>query len=1087
MTTFLTLAGSQFSGLAMADANTIFVTDYSTNKILSISYPGGSIVTLAGTGAAGSLDGLGTSATFNQPLGLAFDASSKILYITDSLNGRIRSLVPPLSNLTYSALQWGASGDAGGCSSPQTLALNVGSNMLISSSKGVVSTLAGSGNVGQANGAGSTASFNGLYGLVYVPSTGFILAADTDNSCIRSISPAGVTSTFSGSCGAAIAYADGASSVARFAKPRHIVFVPSSAVFVVADTNNHCLRLVSPSGSVSTLAGSCGAFGTADGASAVARFNEPYSLAVLPSEVLAVADVGNHCLRLVTPSGSTSQLAGKNPGFADGSGTSASFLDPYGIAVLPGSTAASGILAVTDGYNNRIRLVTYPAGVVTTLAGTGNAAFSDGTGTSASFYRPFGIALLPGPINNTLVVSDQSNHRLRLVTYPGGIVSTLAGMSQGFSDGVGTSANFNNPTCVAVDPASGSIFVADNHNSRIRRVLLPLVLPACDSTWHHTALVYSPLASQYQLLAFLDGVLVFQQPATITIPLASASTLRIGWSGNVQEDGGSIFVGSLAEMRIYSRVLSLVEVRALSPTAQLLPTVWLKLQETIGSTASSSGLLWYGTHGTLYGDAVFVASSNTVANTARALQIGTTGHMLFAASSALLVPSFTLMHWMLPQYPQANNYNQWLKSNFANVNTPNTIDANQCDRGNNGCTTGFEFKVYDSAGKKCIRPLLLTQGWQHVAVRVSGASVILFVNGNQSASQPACDSGFFYTGQATSSTKSGQMAFGFPEAGVNNARGLVSDFRLYDVALTREQIALARTGAFLTTSPLRIDPTPSATATASASSTSSSTASATPSATSSATATASFSPGASASGAVSPSASPSATSTASATASATTTATTSSSATASSSSTATASLTPLATTTPSTSSSSSSTLSPSAYPTVSSIAICPAGSWRPPGTPSDIKNFCVFCSPGTYAPLGVSPCLLCPSGTFGNRAGLTTAACSGPCASAASCPAGTAFPPPAEIATSLTCSVPSSRALQPSLGLQLWPAAGLGNPRAVGESPSAAKKSNGEEKKASEVSQKPTMPLNRNANATPLYLHAPKQTLLLRHLRSANR
>ena len=123
----------------------------------------------------------------------------------------------------------------------------------------------------------------------------------------------------------------------------------------------------------------------------------------------------------------------------------------------------------------------------------------------------------------------------------------------------------------------------------------------------------------------------------------------------------------------------------------------------------------------------------------------------------------------------------------------------------------------------------------------------------------------------------------------------------------------------------------------------------------------------------------------------------------------------------------------SASPTASGTARCPAGSWAPPGAPLD-GSFCVFCSPGTYAPAGVSPCLLCPAGTYGSSAGLTSAACSGPCTG---CPAGTAFPPSSSSSSSssfsgaLTCGVASSRQLQPSLGLQLWPAAHPQNPQGV--------------------------------------------------------
>ena len=110
-------------------------------------------------------------------------------------------------------------------------------------------------------------------------------------------------------------------------------------------------------------------------------------------------------------------------------------------------------------------------------------------------------------------------------------------------------------------PSSGVIVVADTGNQRIRLISVPLTLPACDVTWHHVALTYFASAS---ISAYIDGALTLQQSTTVTLPTASASTLRIGWSGNLTTNGGSLFAGTLSELRIYNRTLSASEVVALS-------------------------------------------------------------------------------------------------------------------------------------------------------------------------------------------------------------------------------------------------------------------------------------------------------------------------------------------------------------------------------------------------------------------------------------------------------------------------------------------------------------------------------------------
>lgn len=142
----------------------------------------------------------------------------------------------------------------------------------------------------------------------------------------------------------------------------------------------------------------------------------------------------------------------------DGPAKQAGFADPYGIAL-----DARGNLYVADaGDNNRIRKIS-PEGVVTTLAG-GSEGYANGEGASAKFHTP--SALVVDSAGNILV-ADSGNHAIRKIT-PEGQVTTLAGNGMaGFRDGPAAQAQFNGPLGLALDNA-GNVYVADTYNDRIR-------------------------------------------------------------------------------------------------------------------------------------------------------------------------------------------------------------------------------------------------------------------------------------------------------------------------------------------------------------------------------------------------------------------------------------------------------------------------------------------------------------------------------------------------------------------------------------------------------------------------------------------
>jgi sugar lactone lactonase YvrE len=316
---------------------------------------------------------------------------------------------------------------------------------------------------GSADGTGSAARFNSPSGVA-VDSAGNTYVADTVNSTIRKITPAGVVTTFAGLAGST-GSANGTGSAARFNGPVAVTINSLGTIFV-ADTNNHTIRRITPTGSVSTFAGLAGNDGSADGTGSTARFSFPSALAVDSANNIYVADTGNSTIRKITPARVVSTFAGLagSTGSANGTGSTARFNLPAGVAV---DRAGTGNIYVGDTSNFTIRQIT-PAGVVTTLAGSplmrGGA---NGTGSAARFLLPEGMAVDSA---GNIYVADQDASTIRKIA-PGGVVSTFAGSFTKFGslNGTGGAARFNLPGDVAVD-SSNNLYVADSNNCTIRKI-----------------------------------------------------------------------------------------------------------------------------------------------------------------------------------------------------------------------------------------------------------------------------------------------------------------------------------------------------------------------------------------------------------------------------------------------------------------------------------------------------------------------------------------------------------------------------------------------------------------------------------------
>jgi sugar lactone lactonase YvrE len=332
------------------------VVKFTTSSTLTAVF--GTVTTFAGNATAGYMDGTGVGAQFNNPEGIAVDAQGNV-YVSDTFNNRIRKIA----------------------------------------TDGTVTTLAGNGIAGYADGPAANAEFYGPQGLT-VDAQGDIYVADFGNNVIREITTAGVVSTFAGNTTAG--YIDGAATAAEFDSPAGIV-MDKQGNFYVADHNNNMVRKITSAGVVSTIAGTRQAgyvnatVNTTTGVNAL--FNNPNGITIDATGNIFVADGGNSAIREITPAAVVTTVAG-------GPGQSTLLGNPVGITI-----DLQGNLYVTD-ESGRIIEVT-AAKVLYVLAGNPNVkGFADGVGAAAQFNVPQGISI---DLQGNIYVADFNNNRIRKI------------------------------------------------------------------------------------------------------------------------------------------------------------------------------------------------------------------------------------------------------------------------------------------------------------------------------------------------------------------------------------------------------------------------------------------------------------------------------------------------------------------------------------------------------------------------------------------------------------------------------------------------------------------------------------------------
>ena len=431
----------------------------------------GKVITYAGTGTAGSANNsTPLTSTFSSPYNLVFDSSGN-LYITCGGDGTIRKITTGGTVSTF----------ASGLNNPTGIAIDGSNN-------------------------------------IYV--------AERASYCITKITSGGTKSTYAGTSGS-YGYKDGAASAAQFRDMTGLLYDGSANLYVV-DCYNQLIRKINlTSNIVSTVAGTALTTGTTNGAAVgTAEFSYPTGIALDPTDTyLYVADQGNNEIRTINlTTNMVSTLAGNTTGgYADGTGTSAQF-----DAALEITTDAAGMIYVGDQFNHRIRKIT-PAGVVTTLAGNGTAISTDGTGNSASFNVPDGLAFNSA---GDLFVADNVADNIRKLEVYGYIISPSLPGGLSFDVTTGIISGTATVAAAAASYTATAYNYSGSSSAAVNIAVTAQSAPAISYTspsYFTVNAVATPLAP----VAGNINAIGFAAPVTIASGFASLTTLAVNASGNI--------------------------------------------------------------------------------------------------------------------------------------------------------------------------------------------------------------------------------------------------------------------------------------------------------------------------------------------------------------------------------------------------------------------------------------------------------------------------------------------------------------------------------------------------------------------------
>lgn len=452
-------------GITTHTDGTLYIAESGGRRIRFIDSKTSFLHTIAGSGTEGFVDGEALDASFGQPNGIAVD-NDKNIYVADYTNHAIRKITPA----------------------------------------GVVSTFAGNGTVGNADGTGTAAGFNQPTDILFDPNTETLFVSDKLNHAIRQITLAGVVTTVAGGTQG---FADGTGTAAQFDILGDIALDSETGTLYIADQGNYRVRqMVVSTKAVTTIAGN-GTASSVDGNGASASFHSPHGIA-FNQGILYVSELNGHTIRAVNiATTAVSTIAGTGTS-GDAEGASAQFFIPAGL------TVKNGILYVCDSFNSKIKAIDLGTNITSTAMGKAGTGTSDGPNSDAASVFPFGITvdanhkitfldvllgqekldeIDPTTYSVTNVVSMvssefafggvgfltlddsgnifatayQSSQILKIDTANN--VTVFAGSgTAGLTDGTGTAAQFNQPTGIAYESTTGNLYVADLGNNKLRKI-----------------------------------------------------------------------------------------------------------------------------------------------------------------------------------------------------------------------------------------------------------------------------------------------------------------------------------------------------------------------------------------------------------------------------------------------------------------------------------------------------------------------------------------------------------------------------------------------------------------------------------------
>jgi len=457
----------------------VYVADSGAHKVLKINTGNGAVETIAGSGSNSYAEGVGTGASFQQVIGVGLDYDSNTLYVTDGdgYDDKVRKI--DLASKQTSLLARDT--NMASINYPKGLALRgdhayvansgIGTVHRFNKSSGAEEWMAGKNRFGNTDGAKNNVVLGRPFKIVASPDGNTLYVAQ--NNLIKQINKSsGETSHVIGSV--VDAYREGSGDRVRFSTISGMTIDSTGKNLYVTDHWNNRIRkidletkeasLVSGTGDTN-CSGSCN--GYADGTRDSARFNNPSDVAISPdNNYLYVTDTSNNRIRRVRISdGQTELVVGSGvAGFADGTGGSAKFNRPYGIAIDPSGT----FLFVADSNNQRIRKIDINSKKVSTLAGSGVNGHRDGVGTDAVLSYP---EYLTYGTNGKIYFSEVGSHRIKYLDPGSGTVITISGEGKrGFANGHRFSAKYNNPKGLYADVDNNKLYVADSWNDLIRVV-----------------------------------------------------------------------------------------------------------------------------------------------------------------------------------------------------------------------------------------------------------------------------------------------------------------------------------------------------------------------------------------------------------------------------------------------------------------------------------------------------------------------------------------------------------------------------------------------------------------------------------------